>query len=157
MNELERLLQEHRNYLPDTGLAITIKPGIPENSLSKLLDVMKAIIEIEVEKIENENDALWEKQLPDWFVSKTKNTSQDELLINDQLWSFGSWVDAMKQRGYRWWSHKKLKDKTIIYLETLSYPYNIDPFFYLLYSVGVHFENTSIQEIYPESKNLTIN
>lgn len=157
MDEVERLFLKDNGDLPKTGLAITLEidSASRESQIFKcLVDLMKGIIK--AESLDYQIDATWEENLPDWFVSKTKSISQDDLLKNDQLWDFGSWIDAMKQRGWKWWSRKILQDKVVIYLETFTYPYNIDPFFYMLYSCGVDFKNTSITEIYPDANMLRV-
>lgn len=154
MNELENLEREKFGTVPETGLAITIDPYLGINSINKIKELLKAIIKIE--QSNTSDDKTWEDNLPNWFVSKTKNISREDLFKNSQLWDFGSWIDAIKQRGWKWWSYKTTKDKTVIYLETHSYPYNIDPFFYILYTVGVDFKQTEVFEIYPDSENLKV-
>ncbi len=155
MNELDRLLKENIvSSIPQTGLAITIAFNLPNQSFKMLKGLMKSVIEMTSN--ESQSDRVWEKKLPKWFVTKTKNTTKNELLDNSQLWDFGSWIDAIRQREWKWWGYKIFDTKTIIYLETTGYPYNIDPFFYMLYSVGIDFKETSILEIYPDSKNLKV-
>lgn len=155
MNELDKLLKKDIVVgIPETGLAITIAFSLSNKSIEKLQGLMKGIIEMGTYK--NQDDEVWEKKLPKWFVLKTKDISRDRLLANNQLWDFGSWIDAIRQREWKWWGIKNFDSKTTIYLETTGYPYNIDPFFYMLYSIGVDFEKTSILEIYPDSRTLQI-
>ena len=154
MGEFERLENDSKHHLPEIGLAIIIKPELESDTLDRLKEMLKSIISIE--KSDLNTDEFWESSLPDWFVSKTKNIPEVELLNNSQLWDFGSWIDAIKHRGWKWWSYKNTKDKTILYLETFSYPYNIDSFFYILYCIGVDFNRTEILEIYPDSKSIKI-
>ncbi len=154
MNELENLEREKFGTVPKTGLVITIDPCLGINSIDKIKELLKAIIKIE--QSNTSDDKTWEDNLPNWFVTKTKNISREDLFENSQLWDFGSWIDAIKQRGWKWWSYKTAKDKTVIYLETHSYPYNIDPFFYILYIIGVDFKQTEVFEIYPDSENLKV-
>ena len=154
MTELERLENRDEIDFPDTGLAIKIVPELEEDLLVKLTELFKCVIQIE--KLSQADDGKWEENLPNWFVQKSKSVTREELLKDVQLWDFGSWIDAMKQRGWKWWGSKKQKGKTVVYLETFTYPYNIDPFFYMLYSIGIKSERTEISEIYPNSKNLKI-
>ncbi|MFS4469604.1 hypothetical protein [Maribacter sp. 2210JD10-5] len=155
MNELDRLLKKDiSNGIPQTGLAITIAFKLSNKSFDKLQSLMGSIIEMNTN--ESQDDKVWEKTLPKWFVLKTKNITRDDLSTNNQLWDFGSWIDAIRQRQWKWWGIKNLNSKTVIYLETIGYPYNIDPFFYMLYSIGIELKETSILEIYPDSSNLQV-
>lgn len=153
MNELERLKKNNENSIPETGLEITIEPGLSKKSLDKLSEFMECIIKIE--KLIHQSDDTWEKSLPIWFVTKAKKISMDEVFANSQLWDFGSWIDGIKHRGWKWWLVKKLDRKTVIYLETMNYPYNVDPFFYILYNIGVERDMIKIREIFPDSRYLS--
>ncbi len=152
MNEIDKILQNTTKGFPETGIMISITSAMSGEAYNKLIELMMSIIE--VEKFDNRNDKLWEEHLPNWFVNSSKNVSRDELITNSQLWDFGSWIDGITYRGWRWWSYRKLKDKTVILLETIDYPYNVDPFFFMLYKVGVDSSMTTVKEIYPDSNTL---
>ncbi|WP_394974041.1 hypothetical protein [uncultured Croceitalea sp.] len=143
------------NKTLETGLQITINYILPLNSLNKLTNLLGKVIEIENSpKLEYDN--FWVTHLPSWFVKKSKNYTEEDLISNTQLWEFGSWVDSIKQRGWKWWEYKELDNNSIIYLETFTFPYNIDSFFYMLYCVGVDIKNIEIIEIFPNSSNLKV-
>ncbi|XLS30044.1 hypothetical protein ACJD0Z_04285 [Flavobacteriaceae bacterium M23B6Z8] len=154
MTELERLENIEMDAIPETGLAIIISPALEESSLNKIIELLKCVIQIE--KLDKTEDSKWEENLPNWFVQKAKSVTKEELLKDDQLWDIGSWIDAIKQRGWKWCALKNQPGKTIIHLETFTYPYNIDSFFYILYSIGIESERTEIFEIFPNSENLKI-
>jgi len=154
MNELNRIENLNVKGLPGTGIAIKITPSLSESAFEKLREIFKSIIKIEEQS--HSDDMFWEQNLPQWFVNKTKDVSKEELLNNNQLWHFGSWIDAVKQRGWKWWSKVELEGKTMIYLDTSTYPYNVDPFIYMLYTIGIEIDSIEISEIFPGSNNLKI-
>lgn len=156
MNEIERLEKEEMYDIPSSGLTITITlSGIDGKKLLKEIKNFVSSL-LKIESLIDPSDRTWEEHLPNWFVKKTKDISYEDLLRNHQLWDFGSWIDAIKRREWKWWGYKLNNIELVIFLETLSIPYNIDPFFYILYSCGVDIDMTRIVETYPDSDLLKV-
>jgi hypothetical protein len=62
--------------------------------------------------------------------------SVEELLSDPSLWHFGSWVDAMKDTGWEWWSSSLDGDCWTVNLWALSDPYSLGPLEYLCRVAG---------------------
>lgn len=94
------------------------------------------------------NDQQWERILPKWFVEKIKSHSLDELNDNSTLlWDYGSWLDAMKFRGWQWLSSKIYIDKFIINLVPLTSPFSVNPIEYVIFESGVGLSKIIFSEI----------
>ncbi len=74
----------------------------------------------------------WRQLLPTWFLACFDNRSLDEILADESLWHFGSWLDAMRLRGWEWWS-SRLEDEATweVFLAAFEWPYSIGPFEFL--------------------------
>lgn len=121
---------------PSTYLQIEVRGlSTPNSDLSKIKDVLTLIASFEPENWPNDN--VWETGLPSWFVKFTKNISIENISMNANLWHFESWLDAIRFRGWRWHCSIITIDGFTIILETINYPYVIEPFFYILYSLGI--------------------
>lgn len=76
--------------------------------------------------------ARWRQLLPTWFVELFENLSLDEILADESLWHFESWVEAMRLRGWEWWSSKLEDDGTWkVFLMAFEWPYSLGPLEYL--------------------------
>lgn len=146
MEETERILENQAGELPPkTGLKISAREvESPLVQLNRVLEVVSAIVNSEGKSLTDEE---WEDTLPSWFVDSMVSRSLKEIKVNENLWHFGSWIDAIQQRGWKWWSSITTKDGFSVYLESLTYPYNIDPFIYVIYSTGVERKNIIIEEL----------
>lgn len=74
----------------------------------------------------------WRQLLPTWFVAFFENRSLEEILADESLWHFESWLDAMRLRGWEWWS-SKLKDEATweVSLAAFEWPYSLGPLEFL--------------------------
>ena len=81
-------------------------------------------------------DEEWRRRLPEWFVRTFEGHSLDELMANQNIWTFGSWLDAMKHPGWEWWSSAATGNEGIVRCVAHADPYAIEPLIYLLRSAG---------------------
>jgi hypothetical protein len=86
-------------------------------------------------------DENWEKILPYWFVSRVKDYSIEDIIQNPNLWHFGSWLDAMKYRGWKWFSSKVYSNEFIIILEPLEFPYSVNSLEFVIMESGINLGN----------------
>ncbi len=107
----------------------------PETSISKIKEVIEKIALYTNDTWPNDDE--WKKILPHWFICAITSHTLKEIYDNDKLWEYGSWLDAMKQRGWEWWGYNINDDGFTIQLVALTMPYSIEPFDYLLRQSGV--------------------
>jgi hypothetical protein len=98
----------------------------------------------------NENtwpeDEIWNKILPAWFLTKIKSHSIDEIKRNENIWEYGSWLDAMKFRGWYWYSSEVGVGKFKIILVAQTFPYSVNPLEFVVLETGVDLRNISFEE-----------
>ncbi len=106
----------------------------PEEGLNKILGIMNLIIS--AQKHANwPEDKWWKKNLPGWFLNSF-NHSIEEIQKDSRLWDFGSWLDALKYRGWEWWSSEIKDKKIIVFLEAYDQPYILGPFEFIIFVSG---------------------
>lgn len=81
----------------------------------------------------------WQCQLPLTFVDYVNGATLDDVKRNSNLWTLQSWVDAMKLRGWEWWSSELLPASLVVYVQANELPYGIGPLEFVMYyaSFGV--------------------
>jgi len=90
------------------------------------------------------DDDYWESALPVWlspFMMTAKETKAAMARTPreqwDQLpWDFGSWLDAIQEREWRWWGSERSENKARIVLEVTDIPPRIDAFKQILLAAG---------------------
>jgi hypothetical protein len=82
------------------------------------------------------SDDEWLKLLPEWFTNPFKDITLEELINNKELWDYSSWLEAMRLRGWTWWSSRYLNDRWEIKLNAYEHPYSIGPLEYLARASG---------------------
>ena len=78
----------------------------------------------------------WVAMMPDWLIQHIPTLSVEEMTeVLDQTpredwdhlpWEFGSWIDALKDRGWVWWGCDRKGKIMQIVLEIVSVPPRID-------------------------------
>jgi hypothetical protein len=81
-------------------------------------------------------DEEWEQLLPGWFLESFEGHSMQELISRPELWGFGSWLDAMRNPGWEWWSCSARDRGGLIRAFAYSDPFAIEPLMYLLRVAG---------------------
>lgn len=92
------------------------------------------------------SDAQWHELLPSWFILKTPTISREEAEVElstvpREQWhmlprDFGSWLDAIYHRGWRWWSYQRTGQKLTIYLVVENWPASLEAFEHILQAAG---------------------
>jgi hypothetical protein len=124
--------------------------------MHRLLEVVAAIA-----KQSSDNwpsDEVWERSLPEWLLTAIPSLSKeqsDKLLAEtprdrwDSLpWERLSWLDALRDRGWRWWGWERRGGKASVVLHIAMYPERIDAFRELLRAAGIRID----AEDYPALK-----
>jgi hypothetical protein len=134
-SEVERLRENIACERPEgPTVVIWAKADDAQGSLSRVKEVLQQIAESATDKDSWPNDDEWTQRLPSWFTEPFKGRSIDEVLANENLWDYGSWLDAMRQRGWQWWSSSCDADEgkwTAVLLRE-EMVYSIDPLIYLV-------------------------
>jgi hypothetical protein len=74
----------------------------------------------------------WEDYLPKWFVASTEKFSIEEMYLKPDQWHFESWVAAICDRGWEWWS-SGVEDDTICIQLIITYEIvSVEAFLYIV-------------------------
>lgn len=139
--EKDRIKLFLQGELPNTGyLIFKVTTFQPKEKLLKVKEVISKISEFDSENWPS--DRFWENALPNWFVNKIKENSIEDILSSKyELWEFVSWLDAMKFRGWEWYSSNYASDFFEIVIEPFSFPFSINPLKFVIYSTGIEYQN----------------
>ncbi|MCD5364126.1 hypothetical protein [Chromobacterium aquaticum] len=120
--------------------------GDSVNAMERLLSIVRAIAESSVGSWPSDDE--WKAMLPDWLKHEVPELSKEQ---TDKLlsvtspqdwgslpWEFFSWLDAIRDRGWRWWGYQQKGATATIVLHIAMFPERIDAFRELLRAVGMH-------------------
>ena len=114
----------------------------PEETWDRILAVIDDIV------AENAaswpGDDYWKSTLPAWLLSFLMTAEECDAAIArtpreqwDQLpWEFGSWLDAIRERDWRWWGGERSGNKARIVLEIVGIPPRVAAFRQILLAAG---------------------
>ncbi len=100
---------------------------------------IKEIVELIAEESSNgtgPNDDEWTARLPSWFTAPFQGRTIEQVLEDKTLWNYGSWLDAMRHRGWQWWSSSCAGDSWSATLLREDDVYSIEPLIYLARQSG---------------------
>jgi hypothetical protein len=90
---------------PD-GMGVTIWVGeAPAGSFERLRDVWRCIAAADQEAWPSDEE--WRSQLPEWVL---KAFEEAAAAGREDAWDLGSWLDALGERSWIWWSSDCLVD-----------------------------------------------
>ncbi|NEX59622.1 hypothetical protein [Noviherbaspirillum galbum] len=156
-NESERI--DHNNKLtsmPANPWEFDVDLGTsPNEALNRILSIVYEVAKHDADSWPSDND--WRISLPSWFKEKVPELNKEE---TDQLlastprdkwdtlpWEFFSWIDAMRDRGWKWWGYSQSGNLATIVLHIATYPERIDAFREILRAAGVKIEREQYGEI----------
>lgn len=144
--EQRRIIDNISNEYPlGVRLEFKISCNDPAPRLKRIKDLMFVIASKRADEWPDEE--MWSRILPQWFVQKIKSYTVDELYQSPNLlWHYGSWIDALRFRGWEWFSSFRGDDFFSIQLEALAFPYSVNPLEYVIYETGVPIDNISFKE-----------
>ena len=115
-----------------------------DQCFQRILEVVQTVLITPRERWPS--DAQWRELLPSWFILNTPTITREEAEIElsrvprEQWhllpWDFGSWLDAMHNRGWRWWSYLLTRQKLTIYLVIEDWPASLEAFEHILKAAG---------------------
>jgi hypothetical protein len=140
--ERERLHKYHAGEKPPgMSTSIVVKSVSDETWLERTLAVMDLI----VRNTEDwPDETYWRQTLPDWLLVSFKQYTPEELAgiradrakWGNLQWTFGSWLDRIQDRSWRWWSFLRTSNGVTIYLSIDELPFTIKAFVHLIQTAG---------------------
>ncbi len=144
MTEMERV-QNYKSGEKPLGLGWMYIVDKDEEGLSRLLQIVKLISSHPSDKWPNYDE--WQELLPKWFLDSFRQYSQDEALElmrktprekwTEIPWDFGSWLDAVRVRGWSWWSSASEEELMKIFLSISNWPASLQAFEHIITSSGL--------------------
>jgi hypothetical protein len=142
--EIERIRQEGLgSILPRAKWDFTIDLGRnPDEVWSRIVGVAESIVAFHSDNWPN--DQYWNAKLPPWLSSSMMTLEEARAVMArtpreqwDKLsWELGSWLDAMRERGWKWWGYKRSGNHIRLVLEIVDFPPRIDAFKQILFASG---------------------
>ena len=142
LSEHERLYRYRSGEKPLVmSTSIAVKSADDEEWLERVLTVMELI----VKNADNwPDDDYWRQTLPEWLLNSFKEYTQEEIAARladrstwgNLQWSFGSWLDRMRDRSWEWWSVARTSDGAIINVKVDGYPFSTKTLEHLIYAAG---------------------
>jgi hypothetical protein len=133
-DELHRL---HTNGLEDEPVGPLIGVVVSASDAAASLERVKEVIRLVAASASIwPTDDEWLQALPAWFIEPFGGRTIEEVLGDDTLWDFGSWLDAMRQRGWQWWSSTCEGTQWSAILSRHEDVYSIEPLIYLARQSG---------------------
>ena len=117
----------------------------PDDALSRILAVIGEIAKHSSDAWPTDEE--WRAVLPAWLRQNLPELTKEEtdrLLAatpRDQWdtlpWEFGSWIDAVRDRGWKWWGYKQEGASATLVLHIAMFPERIDAFKEILRAAGL--------------------
>ncbi len=150
MGETDRIIFNRcKDYYPD-GLYIIYQSSSCD-CFEKVKEVCLVISDFN--KLSWIDYSVWRQQLPRWILESFEENNIEDVIQNPEkyLWDFESWIDALKDRQWRWWSNRITENGVFeIIVEPLDHPMVIEPLEYIIRESGVN------NFVYLEKKKDTI-
>ena len=131
--------------LPRMGWSYEIRLGAPASDvIDKIKAAVRQIISASVDSWPNDDE--WWQRLPPWLLNELPSMSREECqrlmaktpknLWHTLRWEYGSWLDAMKLRNWRWWGYSVQGSQLNLVLEILSEPAGLEAFEVIVRAAG---------------------
>jgi hypothetical protein len=134
--ELRRVLS---NVGAETPPPVTVQIVVECRSAPvERLDCVRAVMALIAEQTSDAwpSDKEWLEKLPAWFTEPFQRRTLKEVMASTALWTFGSWLDAMRVRSWTWWSSRSRPQGWDIFLSAYEWPYSIGALLYLIREAG---------------------
>ena len=97
------------------------------------------------------SDELWENLLPDWMKNQCPKMTRAEIECllrktpidqqDDLPWEFGSWLEALRDRSWKWFGHELNGNTLHLVLEITDIPPRIAAFKQIIIAAGGEIKN----------------
>lgn len=157
MNEIERIVDYDEGEIP-MGLhwIYAVKPkGDLNDCLSRIKQIVELIASRSSDQWPTEDE--WRNLFPSWLIESFKFYTPEEAEIllttipkerwSELPWDFGSWLDAIQDRGWQWWSSKVHESEFEICLSIVEWPASLEAFEHIITAAQADFiSKTSLSE-----------
>lgn len=123
---------------------ISLGKDNPDTKYQELLSIFRKILSSRAGDFSDEE--IWRKAFPDYFTSHFPSLSREEceeLMANtpknewDRLpWDFGSWLEAIGNRGWRWLAHERKNSFLLVAIFLVEEVGNLEAFEELFRAAG---------------------
>ncbi|MGY3450604.1 hypothetical protein [Bradyrhizobium sp. USDA 4353] len=129
--------------VPDVRWEFRIDLGDqPDLVWGRIIEVVGEIISFDSDSWAADDD--WRLRLPDWLISSmlTLDACKALMLITPREewgslpWEFGSWLDRMRERQWKWWGYERAGRDVRLILQVTDIPPGIDGFKQILLAAG---------------------
>jgi len=145
--EIERIeATNNLTSMPTNPWEFDVELGAsPNESLTRILAVIGEIAKHSADAWPSDDE--WRSVLPSWLKQNLPELTKEEtdrLLAatpRDQ-WDtlpceFGSWIDAVRDRGWRWWGYSQQMNTATFVLHIAMFPERIDAFKEILRAASI--------------------
>ncbi|MCE1182632.1 MAG: hypothetical protein LWW81_10070 [Rhodocyclales bacterium] len=133
--------------MPANPWAFDVDLGLsPDDALLRVLAVVREIASHDPGNWPP--DEAWRRTLPTWLKHHLPELTKEETehlmatTPRDQWdtlpWEFGSWIDAVRDRGWRWWGYRQSGASATLVLHIAMFPERIDAFKEILRAAGIN-------------------
>jgi hypothetical protein len=143
--EIERI--KHQGLGPPLPLArwefrIDLGPS-PDEVWMRILGVIQHVVRYDYDSWPD--DDYWRKALPEWLSSSLITLEEARVLMAStprerwselSSWEFGSWLDAIRERDWKWWGYERSGNEAHLILEVTGIPPRISAFKEILMASG---------------------
>ncbi|MBI1746769.1 MAG: hypothetical protein HYR55_09295 [Acidobacteria bacterium] len=147
--ELDRLYRgPDPGELPVGGVGTIILDAVCREPAPEVLERVRSVLSVVATKTRSTwpSDTEWRELLPPWFSAKLRVYTQAEsaeILAktprkrwHEIPWSYGSWLDSIKERVWQWWRADIDGPYLKIELALESWPYSVGALEYLIKAAG---------------------
>ncbi|MGL3214244.1 hypothetical protein [Bradyrhizobium sp. BR 1433] len=129
--------------LPDARWSFKIDLGLsPDDVWIRVIDVIQSIVAYNYDSWPN--DDYWKTTLPKWLSSSMITEEEARVAMArtprgqwDELpWEFGSWLEAIRERDWKWWGYERSGNEVLVVLEVTGVPPRISAFKQILLASG---------------------
>jgi hypothetical protein len=125
----------------------------PDDVWERIVRAVERIVIYDYDSWPDEED-YWREVLPRWLSSFMMTAEECDVAMArtpreqwDKLpWEFGSWLDAMRERDWKWRGYERSRNEMRLVLEVTGIPPRIDAFKQILLASGAKI----LSEDYPE-------
>ena len=143
-SEIERIRQGGLDpHLPPAKWEFEVDLGdSPDDVWERIISVVKHVVTYDYDTWPA--DEYWRERMPPWLMSAMMTLEEARLATSriprerwhELPWEFGSWLDAMRERDWKWWGSQRSGRRGRIVLSMTGIPPRIDALKQILLAAG---------------------
>lgn len=142
--EIDRIRKEGLgSFLPHEKWDFKLDLGpSPEDVWGRIVDAVGSVVAYSDDNWPD--DDYWRGALPEWLSSFMMTADETKAALartpreqwDDLPWDFRSWLDAIRERDWKWWGYERSGNEVRLVLEVTGIPPRIDAFKQILLASG---------------------